>query len=139
MKRPIKFLLENSLFLVLGAVGGLLWANVDHESYEHFLHVKLLENQWIGSVVHDDEHAEPSPSGEEVTEAEEDLRPTRVIDLHFLINDILMAVFFAIAAKEVWEATLPGGPLNTPRKAATPSPGCAPSRPLARPTSPSPV
>ena len=40
--------------------------------------------------------------------------------LHFIINDVLMALFFAIAAKEVWESLLPGGALSNPRKAATP-------------------
>lgn len=42
------------------------------------------------------------------------------LTIHFLINDILMALFFAIAAKEVWESLLPGGALSNPRKAATP-------------------
>ncbi|MFT7641598.1 MAG: NhaA family Na+:H+ antiporter, partial [Pirellulaceae bacterium] len=42
------------------------------------------------------------------------------ITFHFLINDILMALFFAIAGKEVWESLLPGGPLSNPKKAATP-------------------
>lgn len=40
--------------------------------------------------------------------------------LHFIVNDIGMVFFFALAAKEVFEATLPGGPLASPRKAATP-------------------
>lgn len=40
--------------------------------------------------------------------------------LHFAVNDIGMVFFFALAAKEVFEATLPGGPLASPRKAATP-------------------
>jgi len=40
--------------------------------------------------------------------------------LHFAVNDIGMAFFFAIAAKEVYEATLPGGPLSSPRQAAVP-------------------
>ena len=40
--------------------------------------------------------------------------------LGFIINDVLMALFFAIAAKEVWESMLPGGALSNPRKAATP-------------------
>ena len=40
--------------------------------------------------------------------------------LSFIINDLLMALFFAIAAKEVWESLLPGGALSNPRKAATP-------------------
>lgn len=31
-----------------------------------------------------------------------------------------MAFFFAIAAKEIWESLLPGGPLSNPRKAAMP-------------------
>jgi len=40
--------------------------------------------------------------------------------LHFLVNDLFMALFFAIAAKEVFESLLPGGALSNPRKAATP-------------------
>ena len=40
--------------------------------------------------------------------------------LRFLINDIGMAFFFGIAAKEVFEAVLPGGPLDSGRKAAMP-------------------
>lgn len=39
---------------------------------------------------------------------------------HFLINDIFMALFFGIAAKEITEACLPGGSLNPPRKAVNP-------------------
>ena len=31
MKNAIKFLLENSLFLIFGAIGGLIWANVNPE------------------------------------------------------------------------------------------------------------
>ncbi len=40
--------------------------------------------------------------------------------LHFLVNDIGMAFFFALAAKEVTEATAPGGALHSPRRAALP-------------------
>lgn len=42
------------------------------------------------------------------------------VPIHFLVNDILMALFFAIAGSEVWEALLPGGALSDPKKAATP-------------------
>lgn len=52
--------------------------------------------------------------------AGEDHSEGHPISLHFIINDILMAVFFAIATKEVWEAMLPGGSLANPRKAALP-------------------
>ncbi len=40
--------------------------------------------------------------------------------LHFWVNDVGMAFFFALAAKEVFEATLPGGPLASPRHALSP-------------------
>ena len=40
--------------------------------------------------------------------------------LHFVVNDIAMALFFALAAKEVVEAIGPGGPLQSPRRAAVP-------------------
>ena len=34
--------------------------------------------------------------------------------LHFAVNEVGMVFFFALAAKEVFEATLPGGPLVSP-------------------------
>jgi NhaA family Na+:H+ antiporter len=40
--------------------------------------------------------------------------------LHFAVNDIGMVFFFALAAKEVYEATLPGGALASPARAAAP-------------------
>lgn len=40
--------------------------------------------------------------------------------VHFLVNDIFMALFFGIAAKEITESCLPGGALNPPRKAVNP-------------------
>jgi NhaA family Na+:H+ antiporter len=38
----------------------------------------------------------------------------------FVVNDIGMAFFFALATKEVTEATAPGGALHSPRRAAMP-------------------
>jgi Na+:H+ antiporter, NhaA family len=40
--------------------------------------------------------------------------------LHFWVNDVGMVFFFALAAKEVFEATLPGGPLASPLRALSP-------------------
>ena len=40
--------------------------------------------------------------------------------LEFPVNDIGMAFFFALATKEIVEATLPGGALSSPREAAVP-------------------
>jgi NhaA family Na+:H+ antiporter len=39
---------------------------------------------------------------------------------HFAVNDIGMVFFFALATKEVFEATLPGGALASPRESAVP-------------------
>jgi Na+:H+ antiporter, NhaA family len=91
-------MLRHSLFLVLGGVTALLWANLAPASYGHFVHFPILENPWIGTAAHG----------------------SRVIDLHYLVNHGLMALFFALAGKEVWEAMLPGGPLRDLRKAASP-------------------
>ena len=74
-----RFIIDNSLLLVGGAITALVWANVDGEGYQHFAHL-----------------------------------------LHYPVNDIAMAFFFALAAKEVFEALLPGGALSSPRKAAMP-------------------
>jgi NhaA family Na+:H+ antiporter len=40
--------------------------------------------------------------------------------LHFAVNDIGMVFFFALAVKEILEARLPGGPLESTRQAAVP-------------------
>jgi NhaA family Na+:H+ antiporter len=40
--------------------------------------------------------------------------------LHFWVNDVGMVFFFALAAKEVFEATLPGGALHSPQQAMSP-------------------
>lgn len=40
--------------------------------------------------------------------------------VYFATNDIGMVLFFALAAKEIIEARLPGGPLASPREAAVP-------------------
>lgn len=40
--------------------------------------------------------------------------------MHFVVNDIAMVFFFALATKEIVEATLPGGALASPKAAAVP-------------------
>jgi Na+:H+ antiporter, NhaA family len=40
--------------------------------------------------------------------------------MHFAVNDIGMVFFFALATKEIIEATLPGGALASPRQAGVP-------------------
>lgn len=43
------------------------------------------------------------------------------VNLHFLTNDILMAFFFGLAAKEITEACLPGGALSPLKSAINPA------------------
>ena len=133
------------MFLIAGAVAALVWANVAPDSYHHFVHLDLTggdshhaapahddAGQGAGneavaghetaadteSASQDDSHGKTVSTdeiGEDAPTAEQ-----HGVTLHFLINDILMAIFFAIAGKEVWEAMLPGGALSDPKKAATP-------------------
>jgi NhaA family Na+:H+ antiporter len=98
-----RYLSEYSILLILGAVLGLAWANLDPDAYHGFVDRPLLVGGPIGQLHVDAEgHAH------------------RVLTVHFLINDVLMALFFAIAGKEVWEAVaLKTGSLRG-RKALTP-------------------
>ena len=103
MYKVWNFITGYSLLLIIGAILALIWANVDAHSYHAFVEYPIAENFFIGHL-HDDGHGHVS----------------RTLTLHYLVNDVLMALFFAIAAKEVWEAViLQNGSLRG-RKAATP-------------------
>jgi len=217
---PINFLFENSIFLIVGALSALVWANTSPETHHNFFHFPLSRMFTESADGHADGHAD-GPSAEDehnqtsgtkdldsgenksqstkstenhsfgltpsdslnraatktaadsqrvdpnqTDESQQYLRTTtpvtataspenasheaiddatedasaktdknnqaatnsegdhedhgHPITLHFIINDIMMAIFFAIATKEVWEAMLPGGSLSNPRKAALP-------------------
>jgi Na+:H+ antiporter, NhaA family len=103
MYRVWNFITNYSLLLILGAVIALVWANVSPVSYEHFIETVLIEDFFIGAAV-------MGENGE----------VTRELTLHYLVNEVLMAFFFAMAGKEVWEAViLKNGSLRG-KKAATP-------------------
>ncbi len=98
MYRVWNFLTNYSLLLIIGALVALVWANIDAKSYHDFVEFKIWDHAPIGHYHHGH----------------------RTLTLHYLVNDILMALFFAIAAKEVWEAViLKNGSLRG-KKAATP-------------------
>ena len=134
----VRTLIDNSFLLIAGAIAALIWANLaspipsgsddsgapPETSYTRFVDFDLT-SLWSD---HEDDHASDenqTASSAETTEgAEQDDQESHGghhgLSIHFVINDILMALFFAIAAKEVWESLLPGGALSNPRKAATP-------------------
>ncbi len=98
MYRVWNFVTGYSLLLISGAIIALIWANTDAESYHLFTEFVIWDHAPIGHL-HDGH---------------------RTLTLHYLVNDVLMALFFAIAAKEVWEAViLKNGSLRG-KKAATP-------------------
>lgn len=88
MYRVWNYISSYSLLLIGGALIALVWANTHPDSYHHLVHYVLIDGFVIG---------EPYAEGGGVT---------RSLTLHFLVNDVLMAFFFAIAAKEVWEAVI---------------------------------
>ncbi len=79
MVHAIRRAADLSLALPVGALVGLIWANLAGDTYTAFAHA-----------------------------------------LHFGVNDVGMVFFFALAAKEVVEATSPGGALASWRVAALP-------------------
>ncbi len=128
----IRVLIDNSALLIAGAVIALIWANVDNESYNKLVHFDVAsifagdhpdESDAVDSHA-DEAHIDSPASAENHADEHADEHSEggghHGLTLHFIINDILMALFFAIAAKEVWESLLPGGALSNPRKAATP-------------------
>lgn len=102
MYRVWQFITTYSLLLIAGALIALVWANVDPHSYHDVVEFVLIDDFFIGHAHEVDGHIH------------------RTLTLHYLVNDLLMAFFFAIAAKEVWEAIiLKNGSLRG-KKAATP-------------------
>jgi len=102
MYRVWGFVANYSLLLVAGALTALFWANLYPNSYHDFVDMVLIDDFFIGraydvnGVIH------------------------RTLTLHYLVNDVLMALFFAIAAKEVWEAIILKNGALRGKKAATP-------------------
>jgi len=113
--RVWRFLQDYSLLMIIGALIALVWANTDLHSYHHLIEHPIWANDIIGAPyeywvkTYGEGAAELVPAG-----------PERVLSLHYLVNDALMALFFAFAGKEVWEAiALKNGSLRG-KKAATP-------------------
>lgn len=89
----INLLQEFSVPLISGVVVAMLAANGMPEAYHEAVHWKPFGDLAIFG---------------------------HTLDLHFIVNDIFMVFFFGIAAKEITEATLPGGNLSPFKKAINP-------------------
>ncbi len=114
MYRVWNFVTNYSLLLIFGALIALIWANTDPHSYHQMVEFPLLMNNWVG--VEAGYWLKKYGAEFGITE----VSTLKVLSFHYLVNDVLMAFFFAIAAKEVWEACiLKNGSLRG-KKAATP-------------------
>ncbi|MDA8597237.1 Na+/H+ antiporter NhaA [Candidatus Pacebacteria bacterium] len=76
--------------MIFGAIVALVWANA-FDGYLNFTEYVIVDHAWIGHLHHGH----------------------RTFTLHYLVNDVLMSLFFFIAGKEVYEAAfLEGGSLR---------------------------
>ncbi|MEO0861554.1 MAG: Na+/H+ antiporter NhaA [Pseudomonadota bacterium] len=118
MYRVWNFVTNYSLLLIIGAILALIWANTAAHSYHLLVEYPLWFNDLIGYDIHHWEETMELHHLHPEDFAHGDVH--RVLTVHYLVNDILMAFFFAIAGKEVWEAViLKNGSLRG-KKAATP-------------------
>ena len=92
--RVVRIAQEFSLPLIAGVALGLIAGN--------------LNAHWYETLV------EFNPAGDHYKVLGHELT------LHFIINGMFMCLFFGIAAKEITQATLPGGVLNPLRRAINP-------------------
>lgn len=104
MYRVWNFLTTYSLLLIAGAAIALVWANVDYASYRSFVEFEIAERFLVGDARYD-------ANG---------MVQYRTLTLHYLVNGVLMAFFFALAAMEVWEAMILRNGSLRGKKAATP-------------------
>ena len=115
MYRVWDFVTNYSLLLISDAVIALVWANIAPHSYHHVVEYPIWFNDYVGTNA--SKWVYKYGAEFHITDIGD---VTRVLTAHYLVNDVLMAFFFAIAAKEVWEAIiLKNGSLRG-KKAATP-------------------
>jgi NhaA family Na+:H+ antiporter len=93
MYRVWNFITNYSILLISGAIIALIWANINPNSYHHFVEFPLWFNDHIGLDY--GYWAKSFGTGYADFDGAGSLK---VLSLHYLVNDMLMAFFFAIAA-----------------------------------------
>lgn len=104
-RTPLHILQEFSIPLIAGVIAAVIWANLDAHGYHHVVHWSPFAPEDVHGHGHDEHGAGGFLAH---------------LNLHFIMNDLFMALFFGLAAKEITEACLPGGALNPPKKAINP-------------------
>ncbi len=86
MYRVSHFMTTFALCLLAGALVGLVWANIAPFSYLDLIEWRLIDGFPVG-------YPNPDATG----------LGHRTLTLHYLVNTVLMALFFLLAGKELWE------------------------------------
>jgi len=89
----IEVLQEFSIPLIAGVAAAMLAANLAPDAYQRVVHWRPLGDAALLG---------------------------HTLDLHYLVNELFMALFFGIAAVEIARSCLPGGALNPAAKALNP-------------------
>lgn len=110
MKKTLQILQDFSIPLIAGVVVAMIIANMNPEFYTALIKVSVVDLWALFAGTLD------IPGAIEVSQT----GWRHYTCLHFLANDIVMAFFFGIAAKEITEACLPNGALNPVSKAVNP-------------------
>lgn len=96
MYRVSRFITTFALCLLAGTLMALIWANSAPESYHDLVELRLMDHFLIG-------YPDPAATG----------LMSRTLTLEYLVNNLLMALFFLLVGKELWEAVVqPNGPLR---------------------------
>lgn len=132
------FAQKYALALLLGIFIALVWSNVDDASYQRFCgpahHGAALANDTNSSAAHRMLLSSSSATGSGSSCPAP--KPTILglsfhghdVTLNFLVNDVLMTLFFGLAVKEITEAFEKGGSLHPMSKAINPLIGTCPPR-----------
>lgn len=138
LKRGFETLQRFSAFLLIGTILALIWANVDYDAYHSFINGRIMSPEAVAAwhdagglqaviasayefLAHILAHDPATPAGIEEYLAAHDGHPPHKFNLHFIVNDLFMVLFFGLAAKEVSESFLPGGALSSLSKASMPA------------------
>ena len=94
--RVSRFITAFALCLLAGTLIAQIWANLAPESYHDLVELRLFDRFPIG-------YADPNETG----------LMNRTLTLEYLVNNLLMALFFLLVGKELWEALVQRpGPLR---------------------------
>ena len=94
--RVSRFITAFALCLLAGTLIAQIWVNLAPESYHDLVELRLFDRFPVG-------YADPDASG----------LMNRTLTLEYLVNTLLMALFFLLVGKELWEAVVQSpGPLR---------------------------